>query len=257
MVRTGPIQAWVGDHSELWCSNLPGGNVEAAISFGQDIIEYNQLNTGVAAGGTCASACAILWASGKRRSVAPDSRIGVHQVSLGGRSAEFFTEDADAMSMTAFETGRASLYLRTRGASESVWLNGVTGAQPDQIHWLPPSEIAEWKTVALTERPHFSPPHHIEPTPSNQPQGGWITIPDERADTFDNCFRVAQQQGMDIGVAENICIGLGITKFHWTKEYMIEECVRIAMPLTQWPDELVRPGCERRYAVNYAKYGRR
>jgi hypothetical protein len=99
-------------------------------------------------------------------------------------------------------------------------------------------------------------PLAIEPMPSNQPQGGWITIPDERADTFENCFRVAQQK-MDIGVAESVCIGLGITKFHWTKEYMMEECVRIAMPLTQWPDELVRPGCERRYAVNYAKYGRR
>ena len=122
----------------------PGGNIEAAIAFGQDVIERYQLNTGVAAGGICASACSVLWASGVRRSIAPDSRVGVHQASFDGRSADFFiNEDVNITSMIGYHSMRVSLYLRTRGEPEFVWAEAVGGVEPDQIHWLSRSEIAE------------------------------------------------------------------------------------------------------------------
>ena len=66
--------------------NSPGGNIEAAIAFGQDVIERYQLNTGVAAGGICASACSVLWASGVRRSIAPDAAsASIRPLSTGAR----------------------------------------------------------------------------------------------------------------------------------------------------------------------------
>jgi len=141
----------------------PGGDAEAAISFGQNIIENFKLNTFVADGGTCASACAVLWASGKQRFASSNSHIGVHQTSrkrpaeeFGHSAEEFYTNnEPESGSITILETDRVGEYLRTRGAPEMVWLFNIQRTPPDQMYWLTPLEIAEWKTIPIENRPHF------------------------------------------------------------------------------------------------------
>jgi hypothetical protein len=69
--------------------NSPGGNVVAA--KGLALMIYNtpdHPNTGVAAGGMCASACVLLWAAGAHKSVAADSGVGVHMTSLGDDASQ-------------------------------------------------------------------------------------------------------------------------------------------------------------------------
>jgi hypothetical protein len=136
----------------------PGGNVEGAVNFAQNVIEYNGINTSVMPNSTCASACSILWASGVKRSVAPGARVGVHQASIGGTGADELFKHGydDEAGMTGYHDGRIHYYLDTRGAPASV-SSAAFDTMPDGIHWLTPSEIAEWRNIPVQNRPFFHP----------------------------------------------------------------------------------------------------
>src|SRR4051794_13460971 len=60
-----------------------GGSVTAA-QYAAEIIAYRKLDTRVARGNECSSACVLLLLAGKRRSVDPTARIGVHTCNDGG-----------------------------------------------------------------------------------------------------------------------------------------------------------------------------
>ena len=69
--------------------NSTGGNVLEAKRLAVAIRNGDEHpNTGVAAGGMCASACVLLWAAGAHKSVAADSRVGVHMTSLGDDASQ-------------------------------------------------------------------------------------------------------------------------------------------------------------------------
>lgn len=57
--------------------NSRGGNLVGGMALGV-AVERLGLNTGVAAGGQCASACVFAWGAGKAKSTAPDAGIFVH-----------------------------------------------------------------------------------------------------------------------------------------------------------------------------------
>lgn len=123
--------------------------------------------TGVAHNGMCASACVLAWASGWRKSVATDSRIGVHMA-----------EDANNKI-----AGNATLvtvnWLKTAGAPASVIAGAVT-TQPDDIYWLSRSELVAWNVNIIdaddasiaTSEPAEPPAATLqpEPTPRRKPK---------------------------------------------------------------------------------------
>lgn len=147
---SGPIEEHEGEHMMAWLASLPrdikarhiaafifnspGGSVPGAWDLWNNL--WPTVVTGVAAGGTCASACVIVWAKGARKYAAPDSRIGVHGSSVpatvdnSGMIADFF--DANI--------GR---YLAERGAPASV-IGHLMITPPSEIYWLTPQELADW-----------------------------------------------------------------------------------------------------------------
>ena len=58
----------------------PGGRVVPALAIGREIRAYG-LQTLVPAGGSCASACALIWLAGTRRMLASQARLGLHALS--------------------------------------------------------------------------------------------------------------------------------------------------------------------------------
>jgi hypothetical protein len=138
----------------------PGGSIEGAFIFAQDFIEHHGLSTNVDAGGECASACSILWASGVRRHVQPGGRVGTHQASFNGKGYDDPSLDGHTGSTLAVENIRMSLYLQSRGAPFRPDFDTPTwDTPPDQMHWLTPAEIAAWRNVPLANRPPFYPIH--------------------------------------------------------------------------------------------------
>jgi hypothetical protein len=122
---------FVRDHlSAALVLNSPGGNVDAAWWLGLQVYKA-RINTGVSAGGICASACVFVWASGEHKSVAPDSRIGVHQPSIYERMAP-------GGLVRALGDGLAML-----GAPYSV-VEAANTVPPNSIHWLTPQELSAW-----------------------------------------------------------------------------------------------------------------
>lgn len=55
----------------------PGGNLDTAFSISNVVLEHS-VNTTVPAGTECASACAIIFSSGNRRTLEDDARLGFH-----------------------------------------------------------------------------------------------------------------------------------------------------------------------------------
>lgn len=64
----------------------PGGDAAGALRIAMRVVSTG-LATRVDAGGTCASACFIVFAAGRPRSVGPGAVLGVHRVAVGGRDA--------------------------------------------------------------------------------------------------------------------------------------------------------------------------
>ena len=109
--------------------NSNGGNPASAAVIA-NFIHTNNVNTGVAEGGTCASACAIIWAAGAHKSVSASSRVGVHGTSLGG------------MIVGDWTVAIAKL-LRQYGAPATVVAAAAT-TDPDSIYWLTAQDYADW-----------------------------------------------------------------------------------------------------------------
>ena len=90
-------------------------------------------DTGVAPGGMCASACVLLWAAGVHKSVAPDSRVGVHMTSLSD----------DASRTNLLLNGMIGRDLASVGAPASV-VAAAVATPGDSIYWLTPADFAAW-----------------------------------------------------------------------------------------------------------------
>ena len=108
----------------------PGGNVIGAESFAT-MVHSGGVDTGVAPGTTCASACALIWASGIHKSVDAGGRVGVHNAS--GYAPEI------NVGMTSALTKDLAGY----GAPKSV-VTATVATPPSQVYWLTPADFAAW-----------------------------------------------------------------------------------------------------------------
>jgi hypothetical protein len=108
----------------------PGGNVIGAESFAT-MIHDGGVNTSVAPGAMCASACALIWASGIHKSVDASGQVGVHNVSG--------YEPAICAGLTSALAKDLSGY----GAPATVVTATVT-TPSNQVYWLTPADFAAW-----------------------------------------------------------------------------------------------------------------
>jgi hypothetical protein len=123
--------------------NSPGGNVLEAKRLAVAIRNADEHpNTGVAAGGMCASACVLLWAAGAHKSVAADSRVGVHMTSL--------SDDASQTSLLL--NGMIGRDLASVGAPASV-VAAAVATPGDSIYWLTPADFAAWNVNIVDSTP--------------------------------------------------------------------------------------------------------
>ena len=117
--------------------NSLGGSVLGGADLASAIWEAHGVNTGVAAGGTCASACVIAWSAGAHKSVAPDARIGVHEPSFDG---------ALSMEQIAFLHSLTEVMAETlakAGAPPTV-VAAARYAPSNNIYWLTLADLAAW-----------------------------------------------------------------------------------------------------------------
>ena len=119
--------------------NSGGGLVNEGEAIGA-IIENHHLATGVAAGGQCSSACALAWAAGARKSIAPDASIGVH-------NASEMNEDDVARRLDGIGgTSQMGKWLRRFGAPDNV-VNKLLDTPPERMYWLSAKDLAAWQVT--------------------------------------------------------------------------------------------------------------
>jgi len=122
--------------------NSPGGNIMEAKRLAVAIRNADEHpNTGVAAGGECASACVLLWAAGAHKSVAPDAIIGAHRTSL---PAELVQADPNRTRRVANDVNvMLANDLASVGAPATVVAAAVT-TPATSIYVLTPADYAAW-----------------------------------------------------------------------------------------------------------------
>jgi hypothetical protein len=104
----------------------PGGVLGEALLIGQEI-RRRGLNTLVAAGGQCASACAVVFLSGRTRYVGRNAAVGLHAASdRRGRA-------------NAQATNLMSNYLGSVGVPRNI-RRRMAATSPQDIRWLTRAE---------------------------------------------------------------------------------------------------------------------
>lgn len=118
----------------------PGGNVNAGLGIGAEIA-LRGFTTLVLEGEGCYSICAVIWASGARRYMAPEAKIGVH--------AAYRLEAQNGQAPSASESGVANAdigaFLNEIGLSREA-IRYFTTAGPDELKPITP-EIARMLSI--------------------------------------------------------------------------------------------------------------
>jgi hypothetical protein len=150
----------------------PGGYMVGGVQMAS-VVERFRLNTGVAHGGECASACVMAWAAGVHKSSATDARIGVHMARDG---------DQIASDGTLFY----ARFVKQTGAPASV-VAGLVSTPPQEVYWLSLTELRAWNTTIVDEADtplnRAYRPQVAQPTPAPTPQpkyaapNGMLLIP--------------------------------------------------------------------------------
>jgi hypothetical protein len=122
---------------ELVVIDGPGGVLGEALMIGEEV-RRRQLNTMVAARHSCASACAIVFLSGRNKYVGPGAEIGLHSASTAdGRS------DPEATALMA-------RYLSGVGVPGST-LRRMARTAPSDIRWLTQAERKALRIRVLSD----------------------------------------------------------------------------------------------------------
>jgi hypothetical protein len=139
----------------------PGGNVLEAKRLALSIRNMpDHPNTGVAAGGMCASACVLLWAAGEHKSVASNAVIGVHRTSM---PTDAVKADPDGTRMVANDLNvMIANDLASVCAPPNVVAAQIT-TPGDSLYVLTRADYAAWN-VNVTSSP--------EPTPDRAGTAG-------------------------------------------------------------------------------------
>ncbi len=111
---------------ELVVLDGPGGILGEALMIAEEV-RRRQLNTLVASNRTCASACALVFLSGRTKYLAAGAAVGLHSASFADGRA-----DPEATRLMAD-------YLRELGVPNST-LRRMARTAPNQIRWLTKAE---------------------------------------------------------------------------------------------------------------------
>lgn len=102
----------------------PGGRIPAARGIARRILDRGLATR---ATGTCASACTLIFAAGRARSLAPGARLGFHGYHIGIYDS--------AIRSLATEESRDSAFLRARGIAPGFIARAF--ATPHDEMWFP------------------------------------------------------------------------------------------------------------------------
>ncbi len=135
--------------------NSPGGSLASGLELGS-LIRQNGLATHIslasrsdtgslrlAGGGSCASACAYAFLGGLRRSIGPNARYGVHQVST---FAEINVQLSTAVGATQDLIASLSDYVMRMGASADL-VRLATQTGPSGMRWIESAELSTLRIV--------------------------------------------------------------------------------------------------------------
>lgn len=103
----------------------PGGNLIEGLEIGR-AVHQREMATGVAENMVCASACALIWAAGSYKAMAPNSLIGFH--------AAWENSDGETV-VSSVGNALVGAYLQSIGFTETG-IVFATIAGPDEINWM-------------------------------------------------------------------------------------------------------------------------
>ncbi len=109
-------------HPDVIAVDGPGGRVLEAVLIGTEI-RRRGLSTVVLSERSCASACTIIFLSGRTKTLGAGASLGMHAAANGGRTA-------DAQGTTLMYS-----YLQRVGMSTAM-ASQMASVPPDQIRWL-------------------------------------------------------------------------------------------------------------------------
>jgi hypothetical protein len=136
-IKEAEIKGYVVSEVQL---NSGGGSLFEGTSVAR-AIRKRLLNTVVVPGGTCASACFVIFAAGATRSVHPTARVGLHAA-----STESGEENQDTSAATAAMVRIAEL-LGVPPAISSAMIS----TPPSQMYWLSNSQLEQMGAVVAGE----------------------------------------------------------------------------------------------------------
>jgi hypothetical protein len=120
-----------------------GGSIAGAAAM-TEWVKANHVDTVVANGASCASACVMVWGAGVHKSVGVNGRIGVHN----GSSTDPNDNDKDAHGAAA--TVFMAKTIASEGAPPSVIAAAAT-TDASAIHWLNHDDVVAWKATVIDE----------------------------------------------------------------------------------------------------------
>jgi hypothetical protein len=120
----------------------PGGMIDGATHL-KGWVEENKVDTVVANGSTCASACVAIWGAGWHKTVGVDARIGVHSA-----SATVPMSDDERAATEAVGTVVMARTLADEKAPPAV-IAAVTTTDKTDVHWLTSADVVAWGGVML------------------------------------------------------------------------------------------------------------
>jgi hypothetical protein len=104
----------------------PGGDLFVGIGIGE-AIRLKGFDTLVISSGRCASACALAWLGGTKRSLGEGAAVGFH--------AAYTTDGGGQDAVSSSANAAIGAYLTKLGLPSAA-IDYVTEPQPDDIQWL-------------------------------------------------------------------------------------------------------------------------
>ena len=150
----------------------PGGDSWTALALANAVRE-RRLATVIGADGYCASACVAMFAGGVKRTVFPDSILGVHSARLvvkDADGAETLVETDGSVAATV-EITRA---MKKLGAPARV-TDKLLATPGSDIAWLDAADLAAWNVEVIGgDYQPFSPVERVAVLVRTSP--GWLQI---------------------------------------------------------------------------------
>jgi ATP-dependent protease ClpP protease subunit len=122
----------------------PGGSVVGTESI-MDWVKDNKVDTVVANGATCASACVMIWGAGAYKTASVHDHIGVH----GGSSA-VATNDDEKAAIEALATLAMARAIAAEKAPVTL-VAAITTTSSEDMYWLKEADVMLWGGVVTDE----------------------------------------------------------------------------------------------------------